>query len=334
MGTQTPEEGGVRAARRGGAAQFTSAQRKPLIRAAQVGAVGAGLGVLVAAWAAGASGMGALLGIFVGAFSATLAGVMLFIEPARGMREDIRRLETRIERLSRQERDASFDLLDMPRDHELAGLARAMKRVFEEHHRYRLAAVRNRREMQTEVSRQTRVATAHLERRANTDPLTGLSNRRALTEGLERLFEEAKGAGDELAVLAFDMDLFKELNDRDGHAAGDRVIEAFGQVLLAQFRLGDLAARVGGDEFIVALPAAHEPDALRIATRVQAMFAAVPLPEADAQTRPTLSIGIAFLQRDRVRTPDELLRLADAALYAAKRSGRGQVCSRQGRAAA
>lgn len=305
-----------------------------MIRAAQVGAVGAGLGVLVAAWAAGASGLGALLGIFVGAFSATLAAVMLFIEPARAMRDEIRLLENRLERLSRQERDASFELLDLPRDHELAGLARTMKRIFEEHHRYRLAAVRNRREMQSEVSRQTRAATAHLERRANTDPLTGLGNRRALAEGLARLFEEAKSAGDELAVLAIDMDMFKELNDRAGHAAGDRVIEVLGQVLLAQFRLGDLAVRLGGDEFIVALPGAHEPDAVQIARRVQAMFATAPMPEANGADRPTLSIGVAFLQRDRARSPDELLRLADAALYAAKRAGRSQICTRQARAAA
>lgn len=334
MEQRTPERARAVTPGKGGGRRSASAQRRPIVRAAQVGAVGAGLGVLVAAWAAGASGLGALLGIFVGAFSATLAAVMLFIEPAHTMREDIRRLETCVLRLSGEDRDASFDLLDMPPNHELAGLARAVKRLIEEHHRYRLAAVRNRREVEHEVTRQTRAATAHLERRANTDALTGLGNRRALAEGLARLFDEAKSGGEELALLAFDMDGFKQLNDGVGHAAGDRVIAAFGQVLLAQFRLGDLAARIGGDEFIVALPGAHEPDAVRIAKRVQAMFASVPLPELDQCARPTLSVGIALQKRDGVRSPEELLRLADAALYDAKRSGAGQICSRKRRAAA
>src|SRR5690606_20768444 len=162
----------------------------------------------------------------------------------------------------------------------------------------------------------------------------GLGNRRALEEGLARLFEEAQERATELAVLAFDMDLLKQINDHAGHAAGDRVIQALGQVLLAQFRLGDLAARLGGDEFVVALPGAHEPDAIRIARRIQAMFAANPLPELPDGPKPTLSIGIAFLQRDRARTPEELLRLADANLYAAKRLRSGQICARPGRAAA
>ncbi|SFV30038.1 diguanylate cyclase (GGDEF) domain-containing protein [Devosia crocina] len=153
---------------------------------------------------------------------------------------------------------------------------------------------------------------------ANTDSLTGTLNRRALFE----LFGNASPAP-RTAVLMFDLDHFKQVNDRFGHAGGDRALQQFAQILRAELRRGDIAARLGGEEFCAVLPAIDQESAKLIAERIRAAYAALGMLLDDEGLSATVSIGLA------ITGPEEdfsaLLSRADAALYLAKNGGRNQV---------
>ena len=151
------------------------------------------------------------------------------------------------------------------------------------------------------------------------DPLTGVGNRRSLEERLELAAGEARGAGRDLTVLLCDVDNLKELNDAHGHAAGDDALRRVASALVAEAAAGaeSMVYRLGGDEFCLVLDGARAEDGLAAGERVLERLASAPGPSA--------SFGVASLALGSVRSPD-LLRSADAALYTAKRSGRGRVC--------
>lgn len=156
---------------------------------------------------------------------------------------------------------------------------------------------------------------------AMTDPLTGLANRRAVEVALA---DACAGAG-AFALLHLDLDHFKAVNDRLGHAAGDHVLRCVAQVLRAETRGGDTVARIGGDEFVVLIPAqgAVDTNAIRrIADRIIAGVAQ-PIRYEGQPCTVAASIGIALSSPRGFPDPDKLLRQADDALYAAKRAGRG-----------
>jgi len=159
-----------------------------------------------------------------------------------------------------------------------------------------------------------------LMRQATTDFLTGLSNHRALQHQLAQESSRARRSGDDLAVVVIDIDGFKEINDDHGHAVGDEVLRDLGQVLRMELREHDMAARLGGDEFVLLLPGATALSAYQVAARCRSSFA------ASGQARglqTSISAGVADGSADRA--PDEMLRLADGALYWAKRNGSGVV---------
>jgi diguanylate cyclase (GGDEF)-like protein len=158
--------------------------------------------------------------------------------------------------------------------------------------------------------------------RAATDGLTGLPNKRAVTDALKRTFAQAATTQAPLALLLLDLDHFKQVNDQRGHQVGDQVLASVGATLRNVLRVRDFAGRNGGEEFAVLLPDTPIAEALEIAERVRAAVAEISLPGSDVSV--TASIGVAVFP-DHASTPDRLERLADAALYLAKRQGRNRV---------
>lgn len=153
------------------------------------------------------------------------------------------------------------------------------------------------------------------ERNANTDPATGLANRRELMRSLDEAFEDRKGG----VFLVLDVDHFKRINDLYGHLAGDKVLLAIAETLRKTAPKGACSARTGGDEFALLLPDADDAAAEAAARTIQAAFAA-PMFVEGAQVQVTLSIGFSRLAD--CGDPECVLRHSDVALYAAKRAGR------------
>ena len=158
--------------------------------------------------------------------------------------------------------------------------------------------------------------------RAATDGLTGLPNKRAVTDALKRTFAQATTTKVPLALLLLDLDHFKQVNDQRGHAVGDQVLANVGATLRSVLRARDFAGRNGGEEFAVLLPDTEMAVALEIAERVRSAIAEISLPGTDVSV--TASIGVAGFP-DHASTLERLERLADAALYLAKRQGRNRV---------
>ncbi|PKP69306.1 MAG: GGDEF domain-containing protein [Alphaproteobacteria bacterium HGW-Alphaproteobacteria-4] len=162
------------------------------------------------------------------------------------------------------------------------------------------------------------------EAQALSDPLTGLANRRALERELARTAAETARGGASFALAHIDLDHFKAVNDTLGHAAGDHVLIHVADVLRAEARRSDLVARVGGDEFVLLLRGAIDLAVLqalgeRVITRLEAPFA-----YEGAPCRISASIGIALSQCYDPPDAERMATDADAALYAAKRGGRGR----------
>ncbi len=160
-----------------------------------------------------------------------------------------------------------------------------------------------------------------LRSQAQTDELTGAVNRRGLLERLEDLHQRAQrasGAGHGYAVLMVDVDHFKAVNDRLGHAEGDRVLQHVARTLHDALRTGDVVARWGGEEFCVLLPRVSEAEAHSLAVRMAARIA------AGGEPRVTVSVGVAEAMAHS-ETAEEVIRRADAALYGAKQAGRNRV---------
>ena len=161
------------------------------------------------------------------------------------------------------------------------------------------------------------------ENRANLDALTGLPNRRYLEELLAEVGPHRR-AGDRLGALMIDIDHFKRLNDRHGHATGDRVLHAVGQVISGAVRLDDTPARYGGEEFAVVLRRANAQQALEVAERIRHSIAAIPVEELGTRYPITVSVGVAVADSSETEI-GTLLNSADAALYRAKHEGRNRV---------
>lgn len=168
------------------------------------------------------------------------------------------------------------------------------------------------------------------------DPLTGLHNRRYAMPHLARIAETARTTKQSFAVMISDLDYFKHINDEYGHAAGDAVLKETAKRLRSIVRNADLVARIGGEEFLIAVPGADLGQAHLTAQRICKTISAVPFELPDAKTIDvTISIGIAVSDTGAsgksnisIRA-DDLLHCADQALYAAKNGGRNQVtCSR------
>lgn len=166
-------------------------------------------------------------------------------------------------------------------------------------------------------------AEVQLRNQAFTDALTGLLNRHSWEQRAPVMLDQARRHGNPLALLMVDLDHFKHINDTLGHEAGDRVLRTLGAVLSTTCRSSDIAARVGGEEFVVLLPQTSE-DAARL-FEVRLRTALDLANQAQEETVVNFSSGLAMLQPDD-RDVDALKSRADKALYQAKATGRGRMC--------
>jgi two-component system cell cycle response regulator len=175
----------------------------------------------------------------------------------------------------------------------------------------------------------TRADKARLEVLATTDHLTLALNRRAFMERLTAEMDRARRYALSVALLMVDIDHFKRVNDTYGHLVGDEVLREIAKTLQREARTVDVVARYGGEEFCVILPETSVEGATALAERVRARIAAQPaMPDKDYRgLHVTVSIGVATIPNPRVNSPEDLIALADEALYRAKAEGRNRVCA-------
>lgn len=180
-----------------------------------------------------------------------------------------------------------------------------------------------------QLQRQSKQIEVHLAA-ALTDPLTGLPNRRAFDDEVKQYLAQWNSSHRAFGLLAIDVDYFKTLNDRFGHPLGDRALCVLAKVLRETLAGWGALSRVGGEEFVAILASSHLEDAKRLAEKARHAVAAATVDPALPEARLTVSMGLAMVQPSE--TPAALVKRADQALYAAKRSGRNCIYWHDGRA--
>lgn len=187
-----------------------------------------------------------------------------------------------------------------------------------------VARIRKRMDAAQTIARENR----ELFRLANRDSLTGISNRRQFDQALQMEFHRAATVGTPLALVMIDVDFFKAYNDRYGHQAGDVCLKAVSDVLRRfKVRVGDTVARYGGEEFAVLLPHTDLAGARLVAERIRQAVYEQGLVHAESPAGVvTVSIGVHSLVPIEANGPQQLVEMADGALYRAKNAGRNRVC--------
>ncbi len=164
----------------------------------------------------------------------------------------------------------------------------------------------------------------HLYERATRDALTGLYNRPSLMDRLAREVARHERYGRDLSVIVLDLDHFKTVNDTHGHAAGDILLRHIGKSICKCLRSSDIAARVGGEEFVVALPETDQARARKIAEKIRTKISSLDIKHDKSRISITASLGVATADKGPI-SMDLLLKRADEACYKAKRSGRNRI---------
>ncbi len=164
-----------------------------------------------------------------------------------------------------------------------------------------------------------------VEQMAATDPLTGLYNRRHFSKVSEQLFGDSSRHGHDLSCVMIDLDGYKQLNDSFGHGVGDQLLQVAGKVIAANMRKMDVAARYGGDEFILLLPHATAEEAVNVIDRVREEFRTESAKVLNREVGVNMSVGVGSLHSNKPGNANQLLAMADAALYRAKDAGRNRV---------
>jgi len=166
----------------------------------------------------------------------------------------------------------------------------------------------------------------HLEeeihRYGTVDALTGIHNRYWFDKILPRLTARMEKAGQPLSLVMFDIDHFKQFNDQHGHLCGDQAIHTVGRILMECLRPDELAARYGGDEFLLLLPALELIQAERVADRIRKKISQTPIRMGDGSSFPGVTISVGLAEAQKGQSPKQLLAAVDAAMYRAKQSGR------------
>ncbi|MBI1825961.1 MAG: diguanylate cyclase [Planctomycetes bacterium] len=203
---------------------------------------------------------------------------------------------------------------------EIGRLASAFNQMADQHQLTHERIIRLNGELEERVAQRTQ----QLRELASREPLTALFNRRYLNETLQRRYSEAVRYESDLACIMIDLDDFKKANDRFGHQVGDEILVLAARTLMAQLRTSDVAARYGGDEFVVILPQTDLDRAKVLAERIVERFTTdVSNRFPDAGVR--MSVGVASLRSPGVNDADSLIRAADHGLYEAKAKGKDTI---------
>jgi diguanylate cyclase (GGDEF)-like protein len=176
-----------------------------------------------------------------------------------------------------------------------------------------------------ELHRQLEAKNVLLEELALTDPLTGLPNRRAIEDWATRQLSGAARYGFSFLVVLADMDRFKTINDTHGHDAGDTVLKKFSEILKNNSRRSDICGRVGGEEFLFVLTHTTQENAMVVIERIRADLEATKFDFDGGSLAVTASFGLAGFEGTQAPDFNRLVSQADAALYAAKRTGRNRI---------
>lgn len=198
----------------------------------------------------------------------------------------------------------------------------------EERVRHRTYALELRNEDLTQLRLALETANQRLKRLVAVDALTGIANRRHFDRALAREVRRTRREHQPLSLIFLDLDEFKRFNDTYGHARGDEVLRKVAQTLDESFRRGgDFVARYGGEEFAVVLPGVDGRRASLYAERLRRRIWRLSIPYGAAQTtdRITISGGVATIEAGRAATPDQILLVADRALYRAKCLGKNRI---------
>lgn len=161
--------------------------------------------------------------------------------------------------------------------------------------------------------------------KANTDPLTGVYNRRRFDEILHWEFERVKRYDLTASLLILDLDHFKKVNDTYGHQAGDDVLIATATKISESLRKSDILGRYGGEEFIALLPETDRENALKTAERLRRVIEASTVSYGVQDIKVTISVGVSYLSSEKDLTIEKIIKNADESLYSAKEKGRNQV---------
>jgi diguanylate cyclase (GGDEF)-like protein/PAS domain S-box-containing protein len=166
---------------------------------------------------------------------------------------------------------------------------------------------------------------AEVQRLATLDPLTELYNRRSFAEMAQQAFAQARRYGHALSVIMLDIDHFKQVNDHFGHLAGDQMLQAVARQCLMALRTADVIGRYGGEEIVMVLPETNSEQARQVAERLRQSLSLAPIPTDRGVATLTVSLGVASTTYADNISLEQLIDLADQALYAAKQAGRNRV---------
>jgi diguanylate cyclase (GGDEF)-like protein len=236
----------------------------------------------------------------------------------------IRRIVGPLEGLSQAMLKFSTGKLDVRstirRCDELGRLAQAFNQMADQHQQTHLRIVRLNAELEERVAHRTQ----QLRELASRDPLTGLYNRRYFSEVLQRCHAEADRYRTDLSCIMIDLDDFKSANDAFGHQIGDQVLQLAAGTIVSQLRTADVAARYGGDEFILLLPQTDAERAQVLGERIVERFNGE-LSERVPGSTVRMSMGISSLQNSEPANAEALIQAADHALYMAKTAGKNRI---------
>lgn len=188
-----------------------------------------------------------------------------------------------------------------------------------------VAEMKRTEEEREQLIRELAEAKAYLYHEATHDKLTGLWNRAAILDTLQRELARATRENTSVGLILADVDHFKQINDENGHLAGDAVLQAVAERILASVRAYDAAGRYGGEEFIMVLPGCDKERVMGIAERLRSEFSDRPTRTGAGDFSVTMSFGAVSVNGSADPTSESLIRAADEALYHAKRTGRNRV---------